>query len=129
MKISLKTRPSQSTRVFVPPLFDTREFKSAKALAVAQTVITLAAIGLSWNTLPPRVPLWYSLPWGEGRLASPFFLLLFPAIAAGTYALNLTLAKRMSESHPIFARVLFLTSGFISLLSIITVIKIISLVA
>ena len=40
-------------------------------LAVAASVMTGGVIGLMTNKLPPRIPLYYSLPWGEEQLAAP----------------------------------------------------------
>lgn len=46
--------------------------------------VLIAGLGM-WlvfrNSLPPQVPLFYSLPWGEGQLTSPLMLLLLPGLA------------------------------------------------
>jgi len=49
--------------------------------------ITLGAVGLqatllylSQRYLPPLVPLWYTLPWGETQLAPSLYLALLPAL-------------------------------------------------
>lgn len=46
-------------------------------LAVLMTII----ISLSLSGLPPQVPIFYSLTWGEQQLAYSYWLFIFPGIA------------------------------------------------
>lgn len=82
-----------------------------------------------WRFLPPSVPLWYSKPWGEERLASPWFLLLPIATAWAVYGINILIVARIGRDIPMFARVLFLTSLLVSFLSVYLILRIVTLVS
>jgi len=47
-------------------------------LTAAQAIIGLGVLALFWRHLPPRVPLLYTLPWGQDQLVNPYFLWLIP---------------------------------------------------
>lgn len=49
-------------------------------LAVACVVVTVGLLITYRSNLPFQVPLWYSRPWGEEQLASPYWLWLVPAL-------------------------------------------------
>ncbi len=84
-------------------------------------------LALTINKLPPYLPLFYSLPWGEGQLiATPFFTLL-PIAAVVVFFINTTLSMVIEKSQPILSRLVFLTTVLFSLLLVITTTKIIFL--
>ncbi len=112
----------------IAPLRTTWEYRVASIAVAAQLVIGGPVILWYWRRLPPLVPLWYSQPWGQDRLASPWFLLLPLGTSIVIYIVNLMTVVRLSAEHPTFARVLFLTSGLVSCLSVILVIRILTLV-
>jgi hypothetical protein len=81
-----------------------------------------------WNFLPPRVPVWYSRPWGVNQLASSFWLFLLPLSGLTIYFINLFIGKRLTAEYLIFTQMLFLSSLLVNILSLITLIKILFLV-
>ncbi len=107
----------------------TWEQRLAKIAVVAQTVINVSALALGWRLLPPKIPLWYSKPWGEERLASPFFLTVPILTAIIVYVVNHGMVAKTAKDHPMFARVLSLTSLLISIVSTIIVVRIITLIS
>ena len=54
----------------------TWEYRWATNAVWTQFIVGGTVIAWFWKTLPPQVPLWYSKPWGDERLASPWFLFL-----------------------------------------------------
>lgn len=107
----------------------TWEYKWATAFVWIQFLLGSVTLAWYWRVLPPQVPLWYSKPWGDERLASPWFLLL-PFISSGViYIINLAAVARFAGNHPMFVRVLLLTSMLISLLSGYVVVRIVTLVS
>ena len=52
----------------------TWENKSATVAAILQFFLSCMGLAIRWKSLPPKVPLWYSKPWGEERLTLPKFL-------------------------------------------------------
>jgi len=122
--------PSQKKHLIadIGDLESTWEYRSAVAAVVLQAIIILGIVFWAWKRLPPAVPLWYSRPWGNDRLTSPWFLLLPGGTAIGMYIANILLVRRVGTDHPMFARILFLTSALVSALSCIVVIRIVTLV-
>jgi len=81
----------------------------------------------SWFKLPPEIPLFYSLPWGEEQLVSPFFLWLLPGSSLVIVLINLTFASYFS-SDQLLTRVLMMTTSLYSFLATIILFRIISLI-
>jgi hypothetical protein len=92
------------------------------------TLCSLAAIVLRWGKLPPVIPLWYSRPWGIDQLAQPIWIFILPLGSVLLYFINLGLSVYVTAEYLIFTQVLFLTSLLASLLSFITLMKILFLV-
>lgn len=90
--------------------------------------VGVICIVLFWNKLPPIVPLWYSKPWGVERLAHPLWLFLLPASSLCITGVNIYIASILTNEYLVFSQTLTLGSLVISLLSIITLIKIITMV-
>jgi len=107
----------------------TWEYRLATIAVFTQLIIGAAALLWYWRFLPPKIPLWYSRPWGEERLTSPFFLLLPLFNSLVVYGLNQIIIVTSVHEHPMFVRVLYLTSLLISILGAIIVIRIVTLVS
>ena len=129
MKFTLPKAPSQK-EIFrgIGPLRHTWQYRSATILAWTQLMFSGLVLLWFWRRLPPSVPVWYSLPWGSDRLASPWFLLLPPASAVLLYLGNTALIARIGNTHPMFARILFVSSMLVSILSAIFVVRVTTLV-
>lgn len=90
-------------------------------------VLSIAILIIKWRDLPPLVPLWYAKPWGQDRLASSWFLFALPMGAFIWLTINSILAMYILQEYFIFSQLLYLVSGIVSLLSLITLVKIIFL--
>lgn len=108
--------------------FRWREYRYATGAVFLQGIIGAISIIWYWRILPPKIPLWYSKPWGGERLASPYFLALPIVSAITVYLINTLIVSRHVSEHPLFARALFLVSTLVSLLSVGIVVKIITLI-
>lgn len=75
--------------------------------------------------LPTRLPLFYSLPWGEKQLATHQQFFILPASIGFITLLNLIISWQLHPSQLFFKKVLMITSLTVSLILIITFIKII----
>lgn len=82
----------------------------------------------SWKILPPAVPLWYSRPWGNERLAHPAWLTVLPLASFFWFFINILLSTFVTSDYPLFTRVLFLSSLLISVLAFLTLVNILLLV-
>ncbi len=75
--------------------------------------------------LPPEVPLFYSLPWGETRLTDPHWLWTLPALSAVVLILNV-IGSTLSSTN-VLTRILSSTAFVVTLLALITLGKILIL--
>lgn len=75
--------------------------------------------------LPPEVPLFYSLPWGEGRLSDPRWLWTLPALTGVVLILNF-IGSHLSETS-VLTRILSSTAFVVAVLALVTLGKIILL--
>lgn len=56
-------------------------------------IFLLVLVGLLWKRLPPELPLFYSLPWGESQIVNKPLLLLPPAIILLFNSLGIILTR------------------------------------
>lgn len=91
-------------------------------------LITLSAtvIAATLSNLPPVIPLFFGRPAGAGQLVPTFGLFIAPGAALIITLLNTILAIYLTDNF--LKKILAVSSFFISLLSVITIIKIILLV-
>lgn len=101
-------------------------FKGYFYLAIGVDVLCSLLLALTRANLPPVTPLFYGLPVGNQQLVPSIGLLVAPAVALAITVINIILALYLKEVF--LKKVLAVSSFFISLLSIVTVAKIILLV-
>lgn len=109
-------------------IFKDRSIKRVFKYSLFLISLSIIFIVFKFKTLPPEVPLFYSLPWGEKQLAPKFFLFLLPLSSVITLLVNIFFAKKAKEEL-LVAKLLIIGAFLFSLLAIITLFKIISLVS
>lgn len=75
--------------------------------------------------LPARLPLFYSLPWGESQLAESKQFLIIPSVILILSFINLLIVRQLHPQQILFKKILEFTSIFISIVLAITVFRII----
>ncbi len=98
--------------------------------ALVNTLVLIAAFGLIFlhPNLPAKLPLWFSLSWGEQRLAPTIFLWLLPALIFVFFLISHLAAKRIQKRQIVVARILVWSTAFISFVFLLALYKIILLV-
>lgn len=81
-----------------------------------------------WNRLPPELPLFYSLPRGEEQLGSMFTLLLLPGLSLIIFLLHMLFGIYLIEKEQLAARILVSFSLLMTLVLLITFLKIVFLI-
>jgi hypothetical protein len=94
-------------------------------VAVFITLILFVLIIVVWGKLPRTVPLYFSEPWGDGRLASREWLFLLPGLSLLTITLNVILGKLGGSSSPLLPRMLGVTAGIVSLTLLLSLVGIV----
>jgi len=93
--------------------------QASGALIFGEIVYTLVV----FFSLPPLVPLFNQLPWGEERLGQRFEI-FFPALIALLFLfINLLVLNKLYERLPLISRILGITTLLISVLSFIFIIQ------
>lgn len=96
-------------------------FAGAFVIAVIEGLLII----LVRSKLPPQVPLYYSLPWGDSQLTSPHALWWLPAICIVIIVVNLIISIFLKQL--VLTRILSSGSLLAAMLAIITLGKIIML--
>ena len=102
---------------------------SVHKFVIGLFILSIGLLIWRFPVLPPQVPLWFSRPWGEDQLASPYWLLLLPVSSIVWYGIDFLTGIYVTAEYLIFTQMLFLSALIVSLLSFITLIKILFLVS
>ncbi len=94
---------------------------------IALAIIVALAILILKDHLPPNLPLFYSLPWGESELAKTYQLLILPATFLCISLINLIIFLQLDQKMLVFKRILSLTSILISLILTMSFLQILSI--
>lgn len=92
--------------------------------SVIAALILSIFILISFGFLPKKLPLFYSLPWGEEQLAIPQQLLIIPALIICISLTNLIISWQLHQSQHFFKLTLIVTLITASLILIISFLKI-----
>lgn len=88
----------------------------------------LIILFFTYSNLPPQVPLYYSLPWGEARLALVINLFLFPLFSVLIFIVNSMLAMFYAPKIKLLSQLLIIIAFIFNLFALIGLIDIIFLV-
>ncbi len=77
--------------------------------------------------LPEKLPLFYSLPWGGGQLATHEQLFIIPSSIILITLINLLMSWNIKTGQNYFRTVLLISSAIFSLILLVTLIKIVYL--
>lgn len=91
-------------------------------------IISLSYSGLMYTSLPPVLPLYNQMPWGEDRLGIKLELFILPALAFFILLLNSLFAYLFYERMPLVSRALAITCFLVSLIISIFIFRTIQLV-
>lgn len=97
------------------------------ALPAAAILIFTFSILFFLRSMPSRLPLFYSLPWGEKELAEHWQFFVLPASLALVTLLNLAIFHHLHQQQTFFKKILVVTTILSTLILTITFIKIIFL--
>lgn len=85
-------------------------------------------VALLYLKLPPIVPLFNQLPWGEERLGAKFELLLPVGITILFFIINYFLLRKLYIPMPLVSRIIGITTLLASLLSFIFIARTLQLI-
>lgn len=86
-------------------------------LASTLVILETAYILIAYTSLPPFLPIYNQMPWGESRLGSKIEIFLPVLITVAYIVINLFLITRLYTRMPLASRILSITTLLISVLS------------
>lgn len=91
-------------------------------------VVDLVYILLIYRALPPFLPLFNQMPWGEIRLGDRELIFLPIAMSSGITLVNFFFASELYEHMPLLSRVVTITSLLINIITFIFLFRVTRLV-
>lgn len=85
--------------------------------------VSLLFIAFFYKQLPPVIPLFNQMPWGEERLSEKQDIFFPPAVTFFIFIANFSIAFFLYEKMPLVCRMLCTTSLLVCLLMLLVVIR------
>lgn len=101
-----------------------RSFISTIFLVVA----TVSYSALSYSKLPPIIPLFNQLPWGEERLANSILIFLPPCLVLLILAVNSAITIKVYSKAPLLGRIIMVTAFLTGVFTLLLVARAITIV-
>lgn len=111
------------------PFFKLQMTRFALGSSCVMIAIQIGFIILRWNTFPPKVPLFFSLPWGEEQLADTRYLWLFPLLSISILIVNSVLSIIFHHKESVLSTMFTISTAITILIATIGVLKIIFLLS
>src|SRR5574340_423066 len=90
--------------------------RTSYTLTLLVILVMILVIGALWQKWPNVVPLWFTEPWGEARLAPRIWLLVLPGVAMLTMITNLAVSKLVTKTGPLLLRMLSLATVVVAVI-------------
>lgn len=91
-------------------------------------ILTFVYVVFNYNKLPPLLPIFNQMPWGEDRLSIAPGIFILPFIALGIFIINIFFSAFSYEKSPLLARLFSVTTCLTGLLTLLFVIRTITLI-
>jgi hypothetical protein len=90
--------------------------------------LTIIYILINYRNLPPLLPIFNQLPWGEERLSSTPGIFIPSIVVLVILFINIFLSSYFYEKSPLVSRIFAVTSFLTALLTLLFVIRTITLI-
>jgi hypothetical protein len=97
----------------------------ATCAAILAALLIMAFWAVNFPFLPTKLPLFYSLPWGERQLVSTTQFLILPGVIFLVIFINIIISWHLHKSQLLLKRMLALNSLVISILLLLTALRVI----
>lgn len=97
-------------------------------IGFAIIILGIFYIAFYYQNLPPYLPLFNQLPWGEQRLSKTIGIFIPPLIAFLILILNFFFSSVIYKKTPLLSRILAITSFLIAVLTFLFVIRTVQIV-
>lgn len=100
----------------------------ATIVSWGMVILAVGYIALIYPNLPPYIPLFNQLGWGDPRLTVRVMIILPPLITLGLIFLNTMIAALLYRPAPLLSRMTTITSLLVSALMLIFILRVTQLV-
>lgn len=97
-------------------------------ITVSLIVLNVLMIALFYKNLPPYIPLYNQMPWGEARIGAKIEIFIIPGLILIITIVNFLFSKNYYQKIPLISRLLAVTSFLISFLGFVLVLRIIKII-
>ena len=94
-------------------------------LPISISLFLLFLIFLLPKFLPSKLPLFYSLPWGDAQLGNSNQFMIIPAVILILSLVNMLIVRQLHPQQVLFKTILLFTSIFLSLILLVTVLRVV----
>lgn len=108
-------------------LVDDQFTRISLLLSLLFIIPLIAIILFTFSNLPPYIPFFNSMPWGEERLFSSRVVIFLPAIVVLIFALNIFQATYVYKKYTLVSRIVMFNSFLFLLLSLLAYLQILFL--
>lgn len=91
-------------------------------------LLEIIYIGIVYFSLPPLVPIFNQLPWGEDRLGTRIEIFLPFSVSLFYFILNFYFIARIHQRLPLLSRMLSITTFLIAILSFFFIVRTLQLI-
>lgn len=91
-------------------------------------VVHIFLVALFYPNLPPYIPFFNSMPWGDARLIPSYLILSLPVVLCTVFVINLAFELQLYRKFPLTARVLQFNTALFIFLSFLAFLQIVFLV-
>ena len=96
---------------------------------IISNLLMVGVFAWKYSTLPPQIPLFYSLPWGEDQLGELWMIICLPLLMNLSVLLNNFIIKKYFMEQPIIKKILEYLNIFLIIAFVAVFLKIIFLVS
>lgn len=112
----IKNKQTFSIRETAETLVPDKLGRTSYLIAMGMIVLMVLIISIIIRQLPSVVPLYYTLPWGEARLAPRVMLYILPLLGLLFMILNVGLARMVAHLSAILPKTLAVSTAVIVLM-------------
>jgi hypothetical protein len=113
---------------FFKDILGDKTITSAFFINIFVIVTTIVYTLFSYGKLPPLIPIFNQLPWGEQRLGATFTIFIPVLIALLIFAINIFTSASIYKKVPLISRMLAGVSLLIGILTFLFIVRIITLI-
>lgn len=102
----MKNNPNRLVSALTPEPLVRKAYLGSLVVSLLMALV----IALLWRYLPSEVPLYFSRPWGEARLAPRSYLFLLPGVGIGVILVDIGAARTVRKIDSILVKSLAIGS-------------------